>query len=170
VANYPTPLEDIHVRVVRTLREEFNLLTGLSDHTVDPVIAPAAAVALGASVVEKHITMDKSMEGPDHQFALEPDELKKMVGAIRGIEVALGSPEKEVLDIEEELHRKARRTIQVVENINAGDKFTEENISVLRPGECTPGLHPKFFDEIIGKTAENDLQEGDGVQWNDVCK
>ena len=100
VAAYPTPLEDINVRVVETLADEFEVPVGLSDHTLDPVTAPAAAVALGANVIEKHITLDKSMEGPDHQFALEPDQIAEMVAAIRDTEAALGTGEKYVLDVE----------------------------------------------------------------------
>ncbi|WP_436930029.1 N-acetylneuraminate synthase family protein [Halosimplex halobium] len=168
VAAYPTPLEDINVSVVETLREEFGVQSGLSDHTLDPVTAPSAAVALGASVVEKHFTLDNSMEGPDHEFALEPDELSRMVEAIRKTESALGSRDKRVLDVEEELFEKARRSIHATTNIEAGQEFTEENVSVLRPGERQSGLHPKFYQEILGTTATNDLSAGSGIQWDDV--
>jgi len=168
VAAYPTPLSDINVRVIKTLQEEFGVLAGLSDHTLDPVTAPAAAVALGASVVEKHFTLNKSMEGPDHKFALEPDELDRMVSAVRDTETALGSTEKRVLDIEEELYEKARRTMQAVDEIDAGEEFTPENVKVLRPGERDAGLHPKFYDEIIGETAARTVQKGRGIQWRDV--
>jgi len=168
VAAYPTPLSDINVRVIETLQEEFGVLAGLSDHTLDPVTAPAAAVALGASVVEKHFTLNKSMEGPDHKFALEPDELDRMVSAVRDTETALGSTEKRVLDIEEELYEKARRTMQAVDEIDAGEEFTPENVKVLRPGERDAGLHPKFYDEIIGETAARTVQKGRGIQWRDV--
>jgi N-acetylneuraminate synthase len=168
VAAYPTPLSDINVRAIETLQEEFRVLAGLSDHTLDPVTAPAAAVALGASVVEKHFTLDNSMEGPDHEFALEPDELDRMVSAVRDTETALGSVEKRVLDIEEELYEKARRAIQAVDEIDAGEEFTPENVKVLRPGERDAGLHPKFYDEIIGKTAARTVQKGRGIQWRDV--
>jgi N-acetylneuraminate synthase len=168
VAAYPTPLSDINVRVVETLQKEFGVLAGLSDHTLDPVTAPAAAVALGASVVEKHFTLDNSMEGPDHEFALEPDGLDRMVSAVRDTEAALGSAEKRVLDIEEELYEKARRAIQAVNEIDAGEEFTPENVKVLRPGERDAGLHPKFYDEIIGETAARTVQKGRGIQWRDV--
>ena len=168
VAAYPTPLSDINVRVIKTLQEEFGVLAGLSDHTLDPVTAPAAAVALGANVVEKHFTLDNSMEGPDHEFALEPDELDRMVSAVRDTETALGSTEKRVLDIEEELYEKARRAIQAVDEIDAGEEFTPENVKVLRPGERDAGLHPKFYDEIIGETAARTVQKGRGIQWGDV--
>jgi N,N'-diacetyllegionaminate synthase len=168
VAAYPTPLSEINVRVIETLREEFDVLTGLSDHTLDPVIAPCAAVSLGASVIEKHFTLDNSMEGPDHEYALEPDELDCMVSKIRDIEAALGTSEKYVLEIERELYEKARRAIHAVSDIEAGDKFTRDNVKVLRPGDREAGLDPKFYDEIIGAAADSDMQKGDGIQWDDV--
>lgn len=168
VAAYPTPLSAINVRVVETLREELDVLTGLSDHTLDPVTAPSAAVALGAAVVEKHVTLDNSMEGPDHQFALEPDELDRMVTAIRNTEAALGTGEKRVLDVERELYEKARRSVQAVTDIEAGEQLTEETIGVLRPGEQEAGLHPKFYEELLGATAARDISSGEGIQWEDV--
>jgi N-acetylneuraminate synthase len=168
VAAYPTPLSDINVRVVSTLQETFDVLAGLSDHTLDPVTAPSAAVALGASVVEKHFTLDKSMEGPDHQFALEPDELDQMVSAIRKAEAALGSAEKRVLDGEEELYAKARRAIHAVADIKAGEELTEENVKVLRPGGQKTGLHPKHYDSVLGNTTTREIEKGSGIQWSDI--
>ncbi|QLG48896.1 N-acetylneuraminate synthase family protein [Natrinema halophilum] len=168
VAAYPTPLEDINVRVVETLADEFGVPSGLSDHTLDPVTAPMAAVALGSSIVEKHFTLDKTMDGPDHQFALEPDELDAMVTAIRDTEAALGTSEKSVLDVESELHDKARRAVHAVDDITAGEELTTENVKVLRPGEQAAGLHPKFYDDIVGKTAARDIQQSTGIQWDDV--
>ena len=169
VAAYPTPISEINVGVIETLREEFGVPTGLSDHTLDPVTAPSAAVALGACVIEKHFTLDKSMEGPDHEFALEPDELDRMVTAIRDTEAALGSGEKHVLEVERELHEKARRAIHAVEDIEAGGELTEENLKVLRPGGRTPGLDPQFYDEIVGTTADQDVRKGDGIEWEDIA-
>jgi len=168
VAAYPTPLSEINVRVVETLQEEFGALSGLSDHTLDPVTAPSAAVALGASVVEKHFTLDKSMEGPDHEFALEPDELDTMVSGIRDTEAALGTGEKRVSEVEQELHDKARRAIHAIEDIAAGEELTEENLRVLRPGEKQSGLHPKLFDELVGATATRDIGSGKGLTWEDI--
>jgi N-acetylneuraminate synthase len=168
VAAYPTPLSEINVRVVETLQQEFDVLAGLSDHTLDPVTAPSAAVALGAAVVEKHVTLDNSMEGPDHEFALEPDELDQMVSAIRATERALGTGEKRVLDVERELHDKARRAIHAVEDIEAGEALTEENVRVLRPGEREAGVNPTHYHEILGMTATRDIQTGEGIQWDDV--
>lgn len=168
IATYPTPIENINVKVVEALTEEFGVPAGLSDHTLDPVTAPMTAVALGASVVEKHFTLDKTMDGPDHEFALEPDELDQMVSAIRDTEAALGTGEKHVLDIEGELYEKARRAIHAIADIEAGEEFTEENVKVLRPGEREAGLHPKFYDEIHGTTAVRNVQKGKGIQWDDI--
>lgn len=166
VAAYPTPLSEVNVRVIETLQDEFNALAGLSDHTLDPVTAPSAAVALGAGVVEKHFTLDNSMEGPDHQFALEPDELGRMISAIRNTEQALGSGEKRVLDVEQELYEKARRAIHAVRDIEAGNVISDEDVKILRPGEKEAGLNPKFYDEIVGETAVRDIEKGDGIQWD----
>lgn len=168
VAAYPTPLSEINVRVIETLQDSFDVLAGLSDHTLDPVTAPCAAVALGASVVEKHLTLDNSMEGPDHKFALEPAELEQMISAIRDTEEALGSGEKHLLDIEQELYEKARRAIHAVRHINEGDIISNDDVKVLRPGEKDAGLDPKFYDEIIGETAARRIEKGDGIQWDDV--
>lgn len=168
VAAYPTPLSEINVQVVQTLKDEFNVLAGLSDHTLDPVTAPAAAVALGGSVIEKHFTLDKSMEGPDHEFALEPDELGQMVSAIRDTKSALGTGEKRVLKVEEELYEKTRRSVQAVKDIDSGERFTQDNIKILRPGDRKRGLHPKFYDEIIGATSTNPIKRGSGIRWEDV--
>jgi N-acetylneuraminate synthase len=168
VAAYPTPLESINVRVVETLREEFDLPTGLSDHTLDPVTATSAAVALGAAVVEKHFTLDKSMEGPDHQFALEPDELDRMVSSIRRTERVLGTDEKTVLDVESELHDVARRRIHASRDIEEGKRIESGDFEILRPGSRNRGLDPKFADEILGARARRDIEKGEGITWDNV--
>jgi len=168
VAAYPTPLSDINVRVLETLREAFDVPVGLSDHTLDPVTAPSAAVTLGASVVEKHFTLDNDMPGPDHEFALEPEELDRMVTAIRDTESALGSGEKRILDVERELYEKARRAVHVVDDVDEGETLTEDRLKILRSGEREAGLHPKFYDELLGETVSRSLESGDGVQWSDV--
>jgi len=170
VAAYPTPLEDINVRVLETLRDEFETPTGLSDHTLDPMTAPSAAVALGASVVEKHFTLDKTMEGPDHEFALEPDQVDRMVKAIRNTESSLGSGNKSVLDVEGELYDKARRRIHAISHIKRGEEFTQDNTEVLRGGDKDPGLHPKFYPDLVGKTAAREIEKGQGITWEDTDK
>lgn len=170
IAAYPTPLESINVRVVETFREEFDVVLGLSDHTLNPVTAPSAAVALGASLIEKHFTLDKTMEGPDHQYALEPDELREMVDAIRKTESVLGDGSKEVLEVEEELHDIARRRIHATRDIEAGEQITEENVAILRSGKRHGGLQPKYIDEILGSTVCENIDEGDGITWEEIEK
>lgn len=168
VSGYPTPLDQINVRVVQTLREQFDVPTGLSDHTLDPTTAPAAAVALGATIVEKHITLDKEMEGPDHEFALEPDELDEMVNAIRNTEQALGDGVKRLADAEKELHDKSRRFIHARTDIEAGEKLTEENVGLLSPGERDSGLLPKHYDDVLGQTASRNIKKSKGITWEDI--
>ncbi|MEA5388493.1 N-acetylneuraminate synthase family protein [Haloarculaceae archaeon H-GB11] len=168
VASYPTPISEINVRVVETLANEFGVLSGLSDHTLDPTIAPTTAVALGASVIEKHVTLDSSMDGPDHEFALEPDELETMVTAIRDTEAALGTGEKTVLEVEAELYQKARRAIHTTCDIAAGETITEDDVKILRPGDRECGLEPKFYEDVLGRTASSNLSRGQGVQWDDL--
>lgn len=168
VSGYPTPLDQINVRVVQTLREQFDVPTGLSDHTLDPTTAPAAAVALGATIVEKHITLDKEMEGPDHEFALEPDELDEMVTAIRNTEQALGDGVKRLADAEKELHDKSRRFIHARTDIEAGEKLTEENVGLLSPGERDSGLLPKHYDDVLGQTASRNIKKSKGITWEDI--
>lgn len=168
VAAYPTPLESINVRTVTTLDQEFDVPSGLSDHTLDPIAAPSAAAALGATVVEKHFTLDSSMEGPDHEFALEPNELDAMIDAIRGVETALGDGRKDVLDVERELYEVARRRIHAARDIDAGETITDKDIAILRSGERENGLDPKFYDEIIGATAVSDVAKAEGISWEDL--
>ena len=170
VSSYPTPLEEINVRAVDTLKREFKTIVGFSDHTTDPSIAPAAAVALGASVVEKHVTLDKEMEGPDHSFALEPDELEEMIDAIRRTEKTLGDGKIRVQEIERETYERSRRGIHAARKIEAGQTITEDDIQIIRPGdEVEIGAEPKFLDEIIGTTSTVDIEAGEGIS-KDVLK
>jgi N-acetylneuraminate synthase len=168
VAAYPTPLESINVRVVETLREQFGVPAGLSDHTLDPTVAPTAAVALGAAIIEKHFTLDKNMEGPDHQFALEPDGLDRMVTAIRNTEKVLGDGAKSVLDVEEELYQKARRSVHAARDIAAGETISRDDLSVLRPGNKDKGIHPKFVGDVVGRRASKDIPVEKGIEWGDI--
>jgi N-acetylneuraminate synthase len=168
ISGYPTPLNQINVRVVDTLRDEFDVHTGLSDHTLDPTTAPAAAVALGANMVEKHLTLDKTLDGTDHEFALEPDELDELVTAVRKTEQALGDGVKRIADAEQELHDKARRYIHARADIEAGEELTRDNIGPLSPGEREPGLLPKHYEEVLGKQASRDIQRSTGLSWEDI--
>lgn len=168
VAAYPTPLESINVRVVEGFREEFKVLSGLSDHTLDPITAPSAAVALGASVVEKHFTLDKAMEGPDHEFALEPDELKTMVESIRKTERSMGGADKRVLEVERELHEFARRGLHAARNIAQGERLTRNDIDIVRPGERKRGLEPKYLDTVVGEKTTHNIKAGEPITWENV--
>lgn len=152
---YPTPMEDANLKAIQTLSKEFDLPVGYSDHTLG-IEAPIAAVALGASVIEKHFTLDKKMDGPDHLASLEPDELKLMVKLIRNTEKALGNGEKIPSQSESKNMTIARKSIVAKCNIKKGDIFTEENITVKRPGN---GISPMKWDEILGKTAEKNYNE-----------
>ena len=153
------------------LKNEFNVDVGLSDHSTDPIIGPVTATALGASVIEKHFTLDKKLPGPDHSFALNPNQLKEMIRSIRDAEKCLGKGEKIVLDEEFELRDYAQRTIQCIKPISKGDIFVEgENVNVLRSGKQRKGLHPKFLEKIQGRKSTRNIPIGDGVMEEDYEK
>lgn len=143
---YPAPFEDVNLRAMETMRNAFNLPVGLSDHT-QGVVVPIAAVALGASVIEKHFTLDRNFSGPDHKASLEPDELKSMVAAIRHVEVALGNGRKVPLPPEFKNRDIARKSLVAAMPIREGEIFTSSNLSMKRPGK---GLSPMKCWELIG--------------------
>jgi N,N'-diacetyllegionaminate synthase len=152
---YPTPMEDVNLNSMLTLKAAFpGLAIGYSDHTLGTEI-PIAAVALGAQVIEKHFTSDKTMAGPDHRASLDPDELKAMVHAIRNIEVALGTGIKEPSSSEMKNIDIARKSIVAIQVIREGDEFTPENLGVKRPGN---GISPMRWHEVLGKTAVREFQ------------
>ena len=158
---YPTPMEDVNLKAMLHIQREIGVSVGYSDHTLG-IEVPIAAVALGATVVEKHFTLDKNLPGPDHKASLEPDELKAMVSAIRNIEKAIGgSGYKEVSLSEEKNKPIARRSIVAAINIVQGETFTAENLIVKRPGT---GISPMLWNEVIGKTAKRDFQEDDLIE------
>ena len=165
---YPTPPETVNLRAMVRLREVFGLPVGLSDHSRHPVYAPAGAVALGATVVEKHFTIDNRLPGPDHFFAITAEELKEMVQAIRNIELMLGSSAKNVQDVEQEMYHFGRRRIQTTRAIAVGEQLLEgDNIAILRPGNQAQGLHPMFLEKMEGRIATRALSAGAGVQQGD---
>ena len=167
-AKYPAPIDSMNLRTIPWLKARFGVAAGLSDHSRDPLYAPLAAVALGASVIEKHFTLDNRLPGPDHAFALTADELKEMVAAIRATEQTLGSGVKTVLSAEEELAAYARRGIQATRDIAKGDILREgENIAVLRPGNQPLGVHPRFLGEIEGRPAARAIATGEGLRPGD---
>lgn len=152
---YPTPMEDVNLNAMLHIQREFGTKVGYSDHTLG-IEVPIAAVALGASVIEKHFTLNKTMEGPDHKASLEPIELKEMVKAIRNIEKAIsGSGLKVVSPSEQKNIEIARKSIVAKTEIKKGDVFTEKNITVKRPGN---GISPMSWDEVIGKNADQDYE------------
>ena len=150
---YPTPYPDVNLRAMLTLRDTFGTKVGYSDHTPGIEI-PVAAVAMGADVIEKHFTFDKTLPGPDHVASLDPHELSEMVKAIRHTELALGSPEKRPSRSEMKNMPIARKSIVAARHISKGEIFTEENITVKRPGD---GISPMLWDDIIGLPAPADF-------------
>ena len=162
---YPTPPEVVNLRAIATMREAFDLPVGFSDHTLGIHIS-LAAVAMGACVIEKHFTLDRSLPGPDHSFAIEPDELKEMVRCIREIDKAKGSGIKERSELENgEMYTKARRSIHAKCDIPIGAVITKDMLVVKRPGY---GIKPKFIDTLVGRTARMDIQEDEWITWEIV--
>ena len=152
---YPTPYEDVNLRAMLEIRDRFGVNVGYSDHT-NGIEVPVAAVAMGATVIEKHFTLDKNMEGPDHKASLEPDELKAMVRAIRNIEKSLGSGHKSISESEKKNIEIARKSIVAACPIKKGEMFTEDNLTVKRPGN---GISPMRWNEVVGKIAIKDFEE-----------
>jgi N,N'-diacetyllegionaminate synthase len=158
---YPTPFEDVNLMAMKTFSVAFpGVNVGYSDHTLG-IEVPVAAVAMGASVIEKHFTLDKTMDGPDHQASLEPKELQAMVEAIRNIEKAIGNGEKRPSSSEEKNLPIARRSIVASVQILKGDVFTERNLTAKRPGI---GISPSYWDDVIGKTASRDFSEDELIE------
>ena len=151
---YPTSMEDVNLKAMLTIGNTFDVSYGYSDHTLG-IEVDIAAVAMGATCIEKHFTLDKTMEGPDHKASLEPDELKAMVKGIRNIELALGSSIKKPSPSETPNKEIARKSIVAKTNIKKGETLTEENISIKRPGN---GISPMRWDEIIGSVAQKDYK------------
>ena len=160
---YPSPPEEMNLRTIPHLAETFGVPVGLSDHTLG-IAVPVAAVALGACVIEKHLTLSRAAGGPDAAFSLEPSEFKAMVEAVRTAEKALGRVSYEVTE-KEKASRIFRRSLFVVEDMKAGDVFTDQNIRSIRPAH---GLPPKYFPEVLDRCAARDLLRGTPLRWEDV--
>ena len=152
---YPTPMADVNLHAMQTIQKELDVLVGYSDHTLG-IEVPIAAVALGACVIEKHFTLDRNMEGPDHRASLEPGELFEMVRSIRNIERALGSTLKQPSGSEQKNITIARKSIVASKRISKGEPFSEDNITVKRPGT---GISPMQWDNVIGQKAIQDFNE-----------
>lgn len=153
--DYPTMMENVNLRAMNTLAEEFDLPVGLSDHSIG-IEVPIAAVAMGATVIEKHFTLDRNMYGPDHKASIEPDGLRAMISAIRNIEVALGDGQKICSPLERKNIIVARKSIVAKRDIKKGEVLTEENITTKRPGN---GVSPMKWFEVLGTKAVRDFGE-----------
>lgn len=152
---YPTPMEDVNLKAMLTIGNTFDIVYGYSDHTLG-IEVDVAAVAMGATVIEKHFTLDKTMEGPDHKASLEPNELIAMVKSIRNIELALGSSVKKPSVSEQPNMAIARKSIVTKKAIKIGERFTEGNLTIKRPGT---GISPMHWDSIIGTSAQKNYNE-----------
>lgn len=164
ISNYPASYDEVNLRAMLTLEHAFGLPVGYSDHTEGIEIA-VAAVALGACVIEKHFTLDRHMEGPDHKASLEPDELAAMVRAIRNVEKAMGDGRKRPTVSEKEIMKVARRSLVASRDIKAGEIITEDKLAVKRPGT---GIPPKMWDLIIGRRARVDIPADTVLTWDMV--
>lgn len=152
---YPTPYQDVNLKAMKTLGETFGVSVGYSDHT-QGIEVPIAAAALGAAVIEKHFTLDKNMEGPDHKASLEPEELKRMITGIRNIEKSMGDADKKPTDSEKKNIVIARKSIVAKRDIKKGETLSEEILAIKRPGN---GISPMEWYEVLGKTAIKDFKE-----------
>ena len=159
---YPTPVDLVNLNAMKTMKAAFNLPIGFSDHTLG-VHIPIAAAAMGACVIEKHITLDKTLEGPDHSFALEPQELKCMVTSIREVAKAFGTGIKEKASAEQEAYLKGRRSIHAKVDIQKNTQITREMLIVKRPGY---GIEPKFINIVMGRKAQCPIKSDQWISWD----
>ncbi|AGB02349.1 N-acetylneuraminate synthase [Methanoregula formicica] len=163
-SSYPAPFNSVNLRVIGSLRKEFNVPVGYSDHTKGTKI-PVAAVALGACVVEKHMTVDRSLPGPDHKASIEPHEFRRMVESIRNVEMALGSENKAVQECEQSNRNLVRKSIVAKKIIRKGSVFSEEMFTLKRPGT---GIEPRYITQLIGKSAKCDIRKDSVITWDMV--
>ena len=161
---YPAPIEDVNLRTIPHLKETFKVPVGLSDHSIG-IFVPVAAVALGACIVEKHLKLSEDQESPDSSFSIAPGEFKALVDAIRATEKALGEISYQIGEKEIE-SLKFRKSLFVVEDIEEGERFTEENIRSIRP---SAGLHPRYLEVILGRNASRAISRGTPLQWDFVA-
>jgi len=162
-STYPASPEGMHLRTIAHLADTFDVVAGLSDHTLEPAV-PVAAVAVGACIIEKHLTLSRAEGGPDSAFSLEPAEFRQMVAAVRIAHASLGSVRYGPSEREMGL-RRLRRSLFVVEDVKAGEEFTAENVRSIRPGD---GLHTRFLKQILGRPARMDLARGTPLHWHHV--
>ncbi|NQD37414.1 N-acetylneuraminate synthase [Permianibacter sp. IMCC34836] len=163
-SNYPASDSDVNLRAMITMRDVLGVPVGYSDHTLG-VAVPTAAVALGATVIEKHFTLDKSLSGPDHKASLDPNELAIMVNQIRSVERALGSAVKGPADAELPIRALVRRSVTTIRPLVSGQIIAPEDLALLRPGT---GIAPKDYEAVLGRRAARDIAEGTTLQWGDI--
>lgn len=162
--DYPTMAEDVNLRAMVTLRDAFKVDVGYSDHTLGNEAA-IAATTLGATIIEKHFTLDKSMEGPDHKASMDPEELKNFVKAIRNTEKLLGNGRKAPTKREQDIMKAARRSIVVTRPVKAGTMISQDIVDFKRPGN---GIKPEFENIVMGRILKRDLKEDEPIQWSDI--
>lgn len=158
---YPAPPEEANLNTIPHLRDTFDVVVGLSDHTMSEAV-PVAAVALGACVIEKHFTLSRDEPGPDSAFSLEPEEFRRMVESVRTAEKALGRVSYELTQ-KQQASKVFRRSLFVVQDVRAGEPFTAENIRSIRPGD---GLHTRHYEEVLGRRASEDIERGTPLRWS----
>lgn len=159
---YPPSYNEVNLRVIHTLAKKFNIPVGYSDHTLGYEVS-IGAVCLGAKIVEKHLTLDNKMSGPDHKASLEPNKFKEMVKSIRNIEEALGTYDKKVLPREKNIRKLARRSITVIHDMPKNKKIDMNDIDVLRP---TGGISPKYLHKVLGRNTSRSIKEGTKLRWS----
>jgi len=163
-SKYPTSFESLNLSVIPNLKKLYECPIGFSDHSLDPVIGPVLAIGYGATIIEKHFTIDRKLPGPDHKFALIPSELEYMINSIRSADLAKGTGIKEILPVENELAKFAKRKLQSTKDILKGEKLIEgKNFDILRPGNRIQGVSPKLLKEINGKHSKKSIKKGDGI-------
>lgn len=157
---YPTPLEEVNLRGINTLKKKFGCLVGLSDHT-EGYIVPVGATALGGKIIEKHFILNRELGGPDASFSMEPEEFKQMVKQVRRMETALGNTDL-IVSKKVEKNRQFARSLYIVKDIKNGEKLTLENVRSIRPGY---GMKPKYYEDILGKTVNTNLEKGTALSF-----
>ena len=163
-SSYPAPKNELNLRAMQTLSKEFNLPVGYSDHSLG-IEVPTIAVSMGATIIEKHFTLNKEQPGPDHKASLSPLELNKMIKKIRDCEAIMGSPIKQPSNVEEEVKEVARRSVCSTKSIQKGDLISQEIIALKRPGN---GIQPKDINLIIGRKLNKNIEKGQTIKWEDL--
>jgi pseudaminic acid synthase len=164
-SSYPAPIEEANMVMIKDIAKSYNIITGLSDHTIGSTV-PIVATCMGAKIIEKHFILDRSIGGPDASFSMDEKEFTAMVKAVRLAEKAVGNVSYELSE-KVKASRKFSRSLFVVKDIKEGAIFTEENVRSIRPGN---GLHPKYLKDILGKTAQKDIARGTPLDFSDVVK